>query len=75
MKLHVDRFCYEGQLDSSGTNTPYKLGTACAFFDCSKGTECALCAQSVKGISCGPNSQAPSSHLLHNAIITQTLEC
>ena len=25
--------------------------TECTFFDCSKGTECALCAQSVKGIS------------------------
>ena len=33
------------------SNTLYRLGTKCAFFDCSKGSECALCAQSVKGIN------------------------
>ena len=36
--------------DVSVPNTPYRLGTYCAFCDGSKGTECALCAQSVKGI-------------------------
>ena len=29
---------------------PDRLGTECAFYDCSKKTECALCAQSVNGI-------------------------
>ena len=31
--------------------TPYRLGTQCTLFDCSKGAECALYAQSVKGIN------------------------
>ena len=31
------------------TNTLYGLGTKCTFFDCSKTTECALCAQFVNG--------------------------
>ena len=40
-------------------NTPDTLGTECAFFDCSKGTECALCAQSVKDI----RSRTSSLHM------------
>ena len=31
----------------SSSNTPDRLGTECAFFYCSKGTEFVLCAQSV----------------------------
>ena len=42
--------------------TPYRMGTECAFFDCSKGTECALCAQSVKGI--GPFTKSQSYNFL-----------
>ena len=43
-------------------NTPYRLDTEWAFFDCSKGTECALCAQSVKGIYM---QQVTKGHLYH----------
>ena len=34
--------------DNVKTYTPNRLGTECTLFDCSKGTECALCAQSVR---------------------------
>ena len=45
--------------------TPYRLGTECTFFDCSKGTECALCAQSVKGMSLIPLTDwAQNAHSL-----------
>ena len=42
--------CYYSEYQEVA-NTPYRLSTQCAIFDCSKGTECALCAQSAKGIS------------------------
>ena len=41
--------------------TPDRLGKECAFFDCSKGTECALCAQSVE---CIRNMLCPPLYLL-----------